>query len=213
MSASQLHLTRRSIVKGAAWSVPVIAAAVAAPITSASGDPIRAEWRESSLAISQSSINAATPFMHCVGWTEGSDFDKDWKHKPFKKTVVITYTGDNDDFTFEGAYTTSHYIITEITKRSVTMTHTDAIGPGCHSGFTGFNLFFNGPEGMPTHEIEDDSIKIEATGVALDFIVEDIIDVTPCSPIFGLPPTGPREVPVRPEGTPCPNGQPSDPYA
>ncbi|MGB3374302.1 MAG: hypothetical protein WBA87_04095 [Microbacterium sp.] len=38
MDTSRTQITRRTIVKGAAWSVPVIAAAVAAPMAAASGD-------------------------------------------------------------------------------------------------------------------------------------------------------------------------------
>lgn len=206
------------MVKGAAWSVPVIAAAVAAPMSAASGDNIIGVWRESSLNITQTSINMSSPFIHCARNSDGTPvYDPQlWSSQPFEKTVTITYTGDNENFTFIGSTTSGHYAISEVSQYSITMTHTDPNGTACSSGFTGLNLYFNSTSAggtIPIEEIEDYSLVITASARAGDYFVNEIIDVTPCSPVYGETPRGPRDVPSRVEGEPCSNGQPHDPYA
>lgn len=207
--------TRRTVLKSAAWAVPAIAVAVTVPAATASGEKVLGEWRESSLAITQTTINASSPFVYCTRDADGGRvYDaKLWEAQPFEKTVTITYTGSNDDFTFVGASTTSHYTITRVVQRSITLTHTDLNGVACDSGFTGFNLYFNSdsPAGTPRAVIEPGSLLITASATAGDFVVNDIIDVTRCSPYYGEAPRGPREVPaLNTDGT-CPNGQESSP--
>ncbi|MBS1697544.1 MAG: hypothetical protein JST25_03980 [Actinobacteria bacterium] len=211
-------LSRRTVIKGAAWSVPVIAAAATVPMAAASGDNVIGTWRESSLAITQTAIAASSPFVFCARDAAGHPvYDQAlWASQPFKKTVTITYTGANDAFTFVGATTTSFYTIASVSQKSITLTHTDMNGTACSTGFSGFNLYFNSVGAgspVPIAEIEPLSLLITASATAGDYVVNDIIDVTPCSPIWGEAPRGPREIPAKGPNDTCPNGKPSNPYA
>ncbi|REJ04592.1 hypothetical protein DY023_14220 [Microbacterium bovistercoris] len=219
MPEQKSALSRRTVLKGAAWSVPVIAVATAAPARATSTDPttepVLGTWRESSLAITQTSINASSPFVFCARGADGKPIYDEalWNNQPFEKTVTITYTGANEAFTFIGASTTSHYKITDVQKKSITLTHTDLNGTACSTGFTGFNLYFNSVSVGGTVElatIEQDSLVITASARAGDYVVNDIIDVTPCSPLWGQTPRGPHDVPTKNTDGTCPNGQPAD---
>lgn len=90
-------LTRRTLVKGAAWSVPVIAAAVALPMAAASDVPVQTQCMDqSSVTFGITSSPVTPPYA-----TIANPYDPAYPLHQFKEgqsyeitvTSTITYTG------------------------------------------------------------------------------------------------------------------------
>lgn len=95
-------VSRRTVIKGAAWSVPVIAAAVAVPMAAASETPTTTPRSvgyivESSDAISDTSIRVSSARLEDPKANEEIPAHK---AKPFNTEMSFTYVGGDAGFSF-----------------------------------------------------------------------------------------------------------------
>lgn len=183
-------VSRRTLMKGAAWSVPAIAVAVAAPMAAASGTSVVGDFYESSAIISTQSVGLSAIFVKCASDTN----EADWKGKMFDATVTVEYTGSNPDFSFADAVNQGYWTMAVSPDgKSITFAYSK-IANGCSEGAFQFPtcfVAFNAAQADPGA----DSIRVTATAVCEDgsFSVGQLIDATPNSPTFGSTPVGPRD--------------------
>ncbi|WDH77714.1 hypothetical protein PTQ19_09265 [Microbacterium esteraromaticum] len=155
-------LSRRTIVKGAAWSVPVIAAAVAVPMSAASGVVPRAIGP---LVESSDNIKDGSAAMSAV-WMETKDCatEPNGQYYPWNLkanfTATLTYNGANPDFTLAGSTVLGGvWSISSATKNQLTLVSTQNIT--CQVGIQGFNVDYNLP---PEVKPELRSLTLNVTG-------------------------------------------------
>jgi len=90
---------RRALLKGAAWSIPAVAVAIASPAASASGETQRVigPFEESSPFVSSQAISMSGLWIPC-----GDVPTSDWAGHVFDTTIQIRYSGANPEFSFTG---------------------------------------------------------------------------------------------------------------
>ncbi|MDR6867845.1 hypothetical protein J2Y69_002453 [Microbacterium resistens] len=153
-------ITRRTIIKGAAWSVPVIATAVATPAATASvltGAHSVGSLVESSPNIKDSVLSASSSRVE-------SCFPNDMFRATFALTATVTYNGADEAFSLSRSSVTSAGAVWTVTSRSarqVTMTAVQMVG--CYSGITGFDLAYNAGAVPPLG-----SLTLNIAGVSAD---------------------------------------------
>lgn len=191
MTEESKGLSRRTLMKGAAWAVPVVAVAAAVPAYAASGQTVIGEFYESSANITNQTVNMSAFYINC---TDGTTTP--WAGQPFTVTITISYTGSNADFTFDPTVNQNPAWAMNVTPTQITLT-TTATPQGCGTGATEFpaiSLFFNPNNVDPG----PDSISVQGSAVSQDgqYTVSPLIDTTPCSPTYGQSPiVGPRDIP------------------
>lgn len=196
MNERKTGVTRRTVMKGAVWSVPVVAVAAAVPARAASGEGVIGQFHESSAQITSASVNLAGFYVECSDTTPPLCLGE-----PFTATITVTYTGSNPDFTFVPTINNSTGWSMQLTPTRITLT-TTVIPNGCGQGssyFPGISLVFNGGNpGAPNAEPGPASIEVQGIAVSEsgDCTISGLIDATPCSPTFGQTPiVGPRDIP------------------
>lgn len=190
--------SRRTVLRTAAWSLPVIAVAATVPHAAASGEetPVIGDFWESSIQIGKTKVAMSALFVDCAPGTTKSG----WAGRPFDATIVIEYFGDNDMFSFLDVVNTTHWVLARKAQHRLEFTSTMVVN-GCGTGslqFHALDITFNGGhEKAPVHEPGPNSIRVTATAIAQDgsFAVGSLLDATPCSPTKGAVPIGPRDVP------------------
>lgn len=135
-------LSRRTAIKGAAWSVPVIAIAAAAPMAAASGQPTSVgSLVESSPNIKDTTLSASSSRVESCFATDN------FQNVTFNLTATVAWDGTADGvpgFTLAGSGVRSAgnvWRIVSATATLVTLASTQAVS--CFSGITGFELDYN----------------------------------------------------------------------
>lgn len=151
--------TRRAVLKGAAWSVPVIAAAVAVPARAASGT------QESVGSLVESSDNIGdTQLAASSSRIEACFPDNDFRNMPFLLTATVSYSGDGD-FSLAASSVTSSggtWSIVSATATEVVLVSSQSVS--CFAGITGFELRYNVPGTVP----ELNSVHLNISGESTD---------------------------------------------
>ncbi|MFE6994438.1 hypothetical protein ACFVAE_00605 [Microbacterium sp. NPDC057659] len=190
MTDPKSGVSRRTVLKGAAWSVPVVAVTTAVPAQAASGDVNVGQFNESSANITNQTVSMSGMYVDC---TDGQTSPM---QQPYTATVTISYTGSNPDFTFVPTVNQSPGWAMTVTDDQIVLTATQTPN-GCGEGsaqFPPIALSFNQSQADPG----PDSISIQGVAVSEDgqYVISPLVDQTPCSPTFGQSPiVGPREIP------------------
>ncbi|MGF3055053.1 hypothetical protein [Microbacterium sp. YY-01] len=161
-------LSRRSVIKGAAWSVPVIAAAVAVPTAAASDDLEDVKtWYlvESSDAVHDGDTRLSAPYL--------DDCEYDGVTRPtFNLVATLVYAGNNPDFTLEHTTVTAPaaWNVSSVvaTRNLVTVTGQHTFG--CREGVPGIHFDYNLPPEAAKPELY--SLTVDITGVSTDGSVQ-----------------------------------------
>lgn len=98
-------LSRRSVIKGAAWSVPVIAAAIAVPMAAASGAAINSEANYYWDAEAQGAFTSLVPAVGGLKATFSTQISyraTPWVNPPAGASLVVVVTFDSP-VTLDGA--------------------------------------------------------------------------------------------------------------
>ncbi|MBS1675105.1 MAG: hypothetical protein JSS74_14210 [Actinobacteria bacterium] len=199
-------LSRRTLVKGAVWSVPIVAAAVAAPMASAS-PAVVGEFHESSIGIFEQSTVMSGIFVKCATPYVGAQAP--WYGKEFTATITVSYVGSHSDFAFGQVTESGYWTVDKASTPTKIVLTAKATSYGCGQGafrFQAINLSYSGATPTP----EAGSIIVDGHAESTDgtFRVARLIDDTPCSPTFGSTPIGPRRIVGAVDGI-CPDGRPS----
>lgn len=91
-------LSRRTVIKGAAWSVPVIAAAVAVPMAAASGGAINSEanyYWDAEAQGAFTSLAAAADGLKATFSTQISYRADPWMNPPADASLLVVVTFDS----------------------------------------------------------------------------------------------------------------------
>jgi hypothetical protein len=190
MAEPNSGIARRTVLKSAAWSVPVVAVAAAVPARAASGDVNVGQFNESSANITNQTVSMSGMYVDCADGQAGA------MKQPYTATVTITYTGSNPDFTFVPTVNQSPAWDMTVTDDQIILTATQTPN-GCGEGsaqFPPIALSFNQNQADPG----PGSISVQGVAVSEDgqYVVSPLVDQTPCSPTFGQSPiVGPREIP------------------
>lgn len=155
-------INRRSLVKGAAWSLPVIATAVAAPLASASGE----DTATSVGSLVESSDNIKSTTLSASSSRVEACFPNDSFSTSFNLTATVTYDGASQAFSLAGSTVASAGNVWTIVSRTanlVTLTATQTVT--CYVGITGFELEYHNPDGSYAPL---DSITLNISGVSTD---------------------------------------------
>lgn len=153
-------MQRRTVLKGAAWSIPVIAAAVAVPFAatttpaSSVGSLVESSdnIKDTTLSASSSRVEACFP-------------EDNFLNVPFVLTATIVYSGSLDEFSLENAGLRSDvtaWTVTSTSKNTVQLTSTQSVS--CYAGIAGFEVLYNTQGVKP----ELNSIHLNISGVSTD---------------------------------------------
>jgi hypothetical protein len=153
-------LSRRTVIKGAAWSVPVIAIAAAAPMAAASTTTPSSVGPlvESSPNVKDSVLSASSSRVEAC-------FPSDTFSTPFNLVATVTYDNSDPAFSLAGATVTSAgsvWTVASRTATSVTLTATQTVT--CFVGITGFDLAYNAGSAVPPLN----SLTLNISGVSTD---------------------------------------------
>jgi len=154
-------LSRRTIVKGVAWSVPVIAVALAVPAATASGPG----QPRSVGALVESSPNIKDTVLSASSSRVESCFPTDAFSADFSLTATVTYAGGDPAFSLAGSTVASAgavWRVVSATRSQVVMTATQRVS--CYAGITGFDLAYNAGGAVPALN----TITLNISGVSLD---------------------------------------------
>ncbi|MFC4137369.1 MULTISPECIES: hypothetical protein [unclassified Microbacterium] len=165
MPEQKSALSRRTVLKGAAWSLPVIAVATAVPAHAASGEPTTTPVSVGHLVESSDSVHDTNTRL------SGARVEECFPDNPFSKmfnlTATLTYAGDDDAFTLEHTTVTSGatpgWTLVQATRRTVTATATMTVS--CYAGISGITFEYNLPLGV-VPELE--SLTANISGVSID---------------------------------------------
>lgn len=139
-------LSRRTIVKGAAWSVPVIAAAVAVPMSAASTTP--GTRSVGSLVESSDAVHETNTRLSSARVEEC--FPNDMFSKTFDLTATLTYAGSAPGFTLRGTTIQSgvpgFWNVVSATDTVVTVTARGTVS--CYTGIPALTFQYNLPLGV-----------------------------------------------------------------
>jgi len=155
METSTSQISRRTVVKGAAWSVPVIAAAVAAPMAVASA-PINPNEVPSIGKLVESS-DGLFPNRYAGSALRPDCNDNTWGEH-FTFTMVISYVGGDPGFSMKNAAASGSWTLVAASEKSVTLTFSALVY--CNSGIAGADVNFNSPV-----EAGVDTISVQAWAV------------------------------------------------
>ncbi|MDR2320335.1 MAG: hypothetical protein LBE60_01660 [Microbacterium sp.] len=153
-------LSRRTVIKGAAWSVPVIAIAAAAPMAAASTTTPSSVGPlvESSPNVKDSVLSASSSRVEAC-------FPSDTFSTPFNLVATVAYDNSDPAFSLAGATVTSAgsvWTVASRTATSVTLTATQTVT--CFVGITGFDLAYNAGSAVPPLN----SLTLNISGVSTD---------------------------------------------
>ncbi|KJL32653.1 hypothetical protein [Microbacterium azadirachtae] len=154
-------LSRRTVIKSAAWSVPVIAVAAAAPMAAAStttNPKSVGPLVESSPNVKDSVLSASSSRVEAC-------FPNDTFSTPFNLIATVTFDNSDPAFSLAGATVTSAgnvWTVASRTATSVTLTATQTVA--CYSGITGFDLAYNAGSAVPPLN----SLTLNISGVSTD---------------------------------------------
>ncbi len=162
MNEQQLAPTRRAVIKGAAWSVPVIAAAVAVPAHgAASGNPAHSVGSlvESSPNIKDTVLSASSSRVESCFATDN------FQQVTFTLTATVKYDGSDPAFSLVNSTVRSAgnvWKVASATANEVRLTATQVIT--CYVGITGFDLSYNAGSAVPPLR----SLTLNISGVSTD---------------------------------------------
>ncbi|MGV2984046.1 hypothetical protein ACNPNP_10105 [Microbacterium sp. AGC85] len=162
MEEIKSSLSRRTLVKGAAWSIPVIAAAVATPLAAASNIPGGGALSVGSLV--ESSDNIRDTIASASSARVESCFPSNMFTKPFVLTATLTYDGSDSAFNLAGSTHVSAgsvWSVVSVTANVVTLTAVQTVS--CYAGITGFEIQYNAGVVPPLN-----SLVINISGVSTD---------------------------------------------
>ncbi|MFE6994439.1 hypothetical protein ACFVAE_00610 [Microbacterium sp. NPDC057659] len=173
MPKQKSALSRRTVLKGAAWSLPVIAVATAVPAHAASGEPtVIGGFHESSGFISSQTINASSMWVDCNGETNSNEYTG----LPFTITVTVSYTGTPDFSLANSTLFGTDAVWSASTSSSTVVLTSVQTFVGCGGGqfLKGWNLLYNAGTAQPAAN----TISITATAVSADgrFEIEGLIN-------------------------------------
>lgn len=171
MSENNVGVSRRTLVKGAAWAVPVIAAAVAVPANAAATGSSRTNVGnlvESSPQVSDTNTRLSAARVEACF----SDPEKAFPAGTvFELTATLTYSGSLADFTLANTTIESavpgFWKLVSATVNQVTVRATGAVT--CYVGLPALNYEYNVPGTVPP---ELNTLYANITGVSVDGVYE-----------------------------------------
>lgn len=171
-------LSRRTVIKGAAWSVPVIAVAAAAPMAAASTAP------NSVGSLVESSPNVKDTVLSASSSRVESCFPANTFSAPFNLVATITYDNSDLAFSLAGSTVTSAGSVWTVASRSatsVTLTATQTVT--CFVGITGFDLAYNAGSAVPPLN----SLTLNISGVSTDgtLKIDGLVSALDGGPVVG----------------------------
>ena len=141
MERKNPEISRRTVVKGAAWSVPVIAVAVATPLAAASGGVVNDEanyYWDSEAQGAFTSLDAAGDGLGATFSTQISYRADPWAAPPADASLVITVTFDRP-VTLDLGSSISGWTVTPALGSTAT-TFMFIAAPSAFGGSLSFNL-------------------------------------------------------------------------
>ena len=171
-------LSRRTVIKGAAWSVPVIAVAAASPMAAASTTP------NSVGSLVESSPNVKDTVLSASSSRVESCFPANNFSAPFNLIATITYDNSDPAFSLAGSTVTSAGGVWTVASRSatsVTLTATQTVT--CFVGITGFDLAYNAGSAVPPLN----SLTLNISGVSTDgtLKIDGLVSALDGGPVVG----------------------------
>ena len=155
--------TRRTVLKGAAWSVPAIAVAATVPMAAASGEPVViGGFHESSGHLHHLGASGSTMWVDCIGATNSNEY----VGLDFVVTVTITYSGGTE-FSLENAALSVTDGVWSSTSSARTMLLTSTqkfVGCGGGQYLKGWNVLFHAGAAQP----DLNTIQITGSAVSTD---------------------------------------------
>lgn len=172
-------LSRRTVIKGAAWSVPVIAVAAAAPMAAAS-----ATSPTSVGSLVESSPNVKDGVLSASSSRVEACFPSDSFSTPFNLVATVTFDNSDPAFSLAGSTVISAgnvWAVASRTATSVTLTATQTVT--CFVGITGFELAYNAGSAVPPLN----SLTLNISGVSTDGTrkIDGLISALDSGPVVG----------------------------
>lgn len=140
-------LSRRTVLKGAAWSVPVVAAAVAVPMAAASHEG----HNLGNLLVSSSDISSINATFGSFELTPQNVFHE--AIPDVVTTVTLTYSGPAEDFNFLSATVFAPWVVAEQTANIFTVVSPPRQVNNGGYAVDSLSIYFGGQSASTLHSI------------------------------------------------------------